>query len=148
MTLSLFGASLSFFLYNFQSLILFRLKVSFLGRKIYTFLNKKWFFDKLYNELFGQFFFKFGYTISYKAIDRGTFEIIGPTGLSSVALNIAHKLHKAQTGSLYHYTLLIVTTFALILSLRQIWLLFDYNIDYRGLVLIVMTLFFILSSKE
>ena len=147
-TLSLFGASLSFFLYNFQSLILFRLKVSFLGRKIYTFLNKKWFFDKLYNELFGQFFFKFGYTISYKAIDRGTFEIIGPTGLSSVALNIAHKLHKAQTGSLYHYTLLIVTTFALILSLRQIWLLFDYNIDYRGLVLIVMTLFFILSSKE
>jgi NADH-ubiquinone oxidoreductase chain 5 len=147
-TLSLFGASLSFFLYNFQSSILFRLKVSFLGRKIYTFLNKKWFFDKLYNELFGQFFFKFGYTISYKAIDRGTFEIIGPTGLSSVALNIAHKLHKAQTGSLYHYTLLIVTTFALILSLRQIWLLFDYNIDYRGLVLIVMTLFFILSSKE
>ena len=147
-TLSLFGASLSFFLYNFQSLILFRLKVSFLGRKIYTFLNKKWFFDKLYNELFGQFFFKFGYTMSYKAIDRGTFEIIGPTGLSSVALNIAHKLHKAQTGSLYHYTLLIVTTFALILSLRQIWLFFDYNIDYRGLVLIVITLFFILSSKE
>jgi NADH-ubiquinone oxidoreductase chain 5 len=147
-TLSLFGASLSFFLYNFQSSILFRLKVSFLGRKIYTFLNKKWFFDKLYNELFGQFFFKFGYTISYKAIDRGTFEIVGPTGLSSVALNIAHKLHKAQTGSLYHYTLLIVTTFALILSLRQVWLLFDYNIDYRGLVLIVMTLFFTLSSKE
>jgi NADH-ubiquinone oxidoreductase chain 5 len=147
-TLSLFGASLSFFLYNFQSLILFRLKVSFWGRKVYTFLNKKWFFDKLYNELFGQFFFKFGYTISYKAIDRGTFEIIGPTGLSSVVLNIAHKLHKAQTGSLYHYTLLILTTFALILSLRQTWLFFEYNIDYRGLILIFITLFFILSSKE
>jgi NADH-ubiquinone oxidoreductase chain 5 len=147
-TLSLFGASLSFFLYNFQSLILFRIKISFLGRKIYTFLNKKWFFDKLYNELFGQFFFKFGYTMSYKAIDRGTFEVIGPTGLSSVALNIAHKLHKAQTGSLYHYTLLILATFALILSLRQIWLFFEYNIDYRGLVLTFIILFFILSSKE
>ena len=147
-TLSIFGASLSFFLYNFQSSILFKIKTSFLGRKVYTFLNKKWFFDKLYNELFGQFFFKFGYTMSYKAIDRGTFEIIGPTGLSSVALNIAHKLHKAQTGSLYHYTLLILTTLALILVLRQIWLIFDYNIDYRGLVLTFITLFFILSSKK
>jgi NADH-ubiquinone oxidoreductase chain 5 len=146
--LSIFGASLSFFLYNFQSSILFQIKTSFLGRKVYTFLNKKWFFDKLYNELFGQFFFKFGYTMSYKAIDRGTFEIIGPTGLSSVALNIAHKLHKAQTGSLYHYTLLILTTIALILAFRQIWLIFDYSIDYRGLVLVFITLFFILSSKK
>merc|ERR1712124_68285 len=115
-TLSLFGASLSFVLYNFQSSILF---------------NKKWFFDKLYSELFGQFFFKFGYTISYKSIDRGAFEIMGPAGLSAVASNVAYKLHKAQTGSLYHYTLLILTTVALVLSMRQIWLIFEYNIDYR-----------------
>ena len=147
-TLSLCGAGLSFFLYNFQSSILFQIKTSYFGRKIYSFLNKKWFFDKLYNELFGQFFFKFGYSISYKAIDRGTFEIIGPTGLSTVALNVAHKLHKAQTGSLYHYTLLILTTIALILSFRHLWLLFEYQIDYRSLVLIFITLFFILSSKK
>ena len=147
-TLSLCGAGLSFFLYNFQSSILFQIKISYFGRKIYSFLNKKWFFDKLYNELFGQFFFKFGYSISYKAIDRGTFEIIGPTGLSTVALNVAHKLHKAQTGSLYHYTLLILTTIALILSFRHLWLLFEYQIDYRSLVLIFITLFFILSSKK
>lgn len=147
-TLSLFGAGLSFFLYNFQSAILVYIKTSFIGRKIYSFLNKKWFFDKIYNELFGQFFFKFGYTMSYKAIDRGTFEIIGPTGLSSVALNVANKLHKAQTGSLYHYTLMILATTAIILSLRQCWLIFEYNIDYRGLILIFITFFFILSSKD
>ena len=147
-TLSLFGAGLSFFLYNFQSSILFYIKTSFVGRKIYSFLNKKWFFDKIYNEVFGQFFFKFGYNISYKAIDRGTFEIIGPTGLSTVALNIAHKLHKAQTGSLYHYTLIILTTVSAILSLRQCWLIFEYNIDYRGLILIFVTFFFILNSKD
>jgi NADH-ubiquinone oxidoreductase chain 5 len=147
-TLSLLGAGLSFFLYNFQSSILFYIKTSFLGRKVYSFLNKKWFFDKIYNELFGQFFFKFGYTMSYKAIDRGTFEIIGPTGLSTVALNVAHKLHKAQTGSLYHYTLMILTTLAVILSLRHCWLVLGYNLDYRGLILIFITFFVILSSKE
>jgi len=98
-TLSIFGACLSFVLYNFQSSILFNIKISSLGRKVYTFLNKKWFFDKLYNELFGQFFFKFGYTISYKSVDRGAFEIMGPAGLSTVASNVAHKLHPAQTQS-------------------------------------------------
>jgi len=146
-TLSLLGASLSFFLYNFQSSILFSLKTSVLGRKIYTFLNKKWFFDKIYNECFGQFFFKFGYSMSYKNIDRGTFEIIGPTGLSSVALKTAHQLHKAQTGSLYHYTLIILTTLALMLCLRELWVVFGFALDYRGLVLIAVTAFFLTKSK-
>ena len=147
-TLSISGAILSFILYNFQSSILFHVKTSFIGRKVYTFLNKKWFFDKMYNELFGQFFFKFGYSMSYKSIDRATFEIIGPTGLSSVAIKTAHQLHKAQTGSLYHYTLIILTAFTLMLCARHIWSVFGYNFDYRGLVLIVITLFFLSSSNR
>jgi NADH-ubiquinone oxidoreductase chain 5 len=146
-TLSLLGASLSFFLYNFQSHILFAVKTSVLGRKVYTFLNKKWFFDKIYNECFGQFFFKFGYSMSYKNIDRGTFEIIGPTGLSSVVLKTAHQLHKAQTGSLYHYTLVILTTIALILCLRHFWVVFTNILDYRNLVLIIVAAFFLTNSK-
>jgi NADH-ubiquinone oxidoreductase chain 5 len=146
-TLSLLGASLSFFLYNFQSHILFAVKTSPLGRKVYTFLNKKWFFDKIYNECFGQFFFKFGYSMSYKNIDRGTFEIIGPTGLSSVVLKTAHQLHKAQTGSLYHYTLVILTAIALILCLRHFWVVFTNILDYRNLVLIIVAAFFLTNSK-
>jgi hypothetical protein len=45
-------------------------------------------FDKIYNEYFGQFFFKFGYSVSYKFIDRGIFEILTNV-LSLVSLNIA-----------------------------------------------------------
>jgi NADH-ubiquinone oxidoreductase chain 5 len=104
--LSLLGAFLAFILYNFRSNILFTLKMSWLGKKIYNFLNRKWFFDKIYNEYFGQFFFKFGYSISYKFIDRGIFEILGPTGLSSTALKIGSNLHNMQTGYIYHYTFL------------------------------------------
>ncbi|MBE0439325.1 MAG: NADH-quinone oxidoreductase subunit L [Gammaproteobacteria bacterium] len=146
-TLSLLGATLSFLLYNFQSSVLFSLKTSVLGRKVYTFLNKKWFFDKIYNECFGQFFLKFGYSMSYKNIDRGTFEIIGPTGLSSVALRTANQLHKAQTGSLYHYTLIILATIALILCFKELWFVFGYALDYRTLILIVITAFFLTKSK-
>ena len=147
-TLSLLGAGLSFFLYNFQSNVLFHLKTSTLGRKIYTFLNKKWFFDKIYNECFGQFFFKFGYSMSYKYIDRGAFEIIGPTGLSSIALKTAYQLHRSQTNSLYHYTLIILTAIASVLCFRQIWSLFEYNVDYRGFIIIFIALFFVISSKD
>jgi NADH-ubiquinone oxidoreductase chain 5 len=147
-TLSLLGASLSFILYNFQSSILFYIKTSFIGRKIYNFLNKKWFFDKIYNECFGQFFFKFGYSMSYKSIDRGTFEIIGPTGLSSVSIKIANQLHKAQTGSLYHYTLIILTMIAAMLCLKHLWVFFGYTLDYRVFVLVIVTLFFIATSKK
>ena len=142
-TFSILGASLSFFLYNFQSNILFSLKTSFLGRKIYTFLNKKWFFDKIYNEYVSQFFFKFGYSVSYKAIDRGIFEILGPTGLSSVALKTANSIHKAQTGSLYHYALIILTAIALLLTFRDFWLVFAYTLDYRYVILTFIALFFV-----
>ena len=77
---------------------MFVVKTSFVGKKIYNFLNKKWFFDKVYNEFIGQFFFKFGYSVSYKFIDRGIFEILGPTGLSSIALKVSSNLHRMQTG--------------------------------------------------
>ena len=70
----------SFCLYHLKLDLLFKLKTSFIGKKIYNFLNRKWFFDKIYNEYFGQFFFKFGYSISYKFVDRGVFEILDPTG--------------------------------------------------------------------
>jgi len=64
--LSLFGVILAFIFYNFRLKLLFKIKTSLIGKKIYNFFNRKWFFDKLYNEYFGQFFLKFGYSISYK----------------------------------------------------------------------------------
>lgn len=85
--------------------------------------------------------------MSYKNIDRGIFEIMGPTGLSLVALKTAHQLHKAQTGSLYHYTLMILTTVALILCLRELWVVLGHNLDYRGLILVAVTALFLTKSK-
>lgn len=117
--LSLFGVFSAFFLYHFQSSLLFQLKTSFFGQKIYNFLNRKWFFDKLYNEYLGQFFFKFGFSISYKFIDRGIFEILGPTGLSLTALKVSAGLHKMQTGFIYHYTFIILIGITFLFGFRE-----------------------------
>ena len=63
--LSLLGFFSALFLYAFRADLLFKIKTSALGKKIYNFLNRKWFFDKIYNEYFSQFFFKLGFSVSY-----------------------------------------------------------------------------------
>jgi NADH-ubiquinone oxidoreductase chain 5 len=146
--LSLLGFISAFLLYNFKSKLLFLIKTSSFGKKTYKFLNRKWFFDKLHNEYFGQFFFKFGYSTSYKFVDRGIFEILGPTGLSTIALKIGSNLHKMQSGFIYHYTLLILLGATLIFSLRQFWLIFGFFIDYRLFILIFIIFFFYINLNE
>jgi len=103
--LSITGASLALFFYTFSSKDLYLLKTSIIGRKLYNFLNKKWFFDKVYNEYFNQVFLKFGYHVSYKIIDRGFIEMVGPFGLSKTVLKKSQSLSQLQTGSVYDYAL-------------------------------------------
>ena len=53
--LSLLGVSSAFLLYLLGSKILVQLKMSSKGKRIYNFFNKKWFFDKFYNEYISLF---------------------------------------------------------------------------------------------
>ena len=145
--LSLLGATLSFLLYSFGSRLLVQLKFSVLGKKIYHFFNKKWFFDKVYNEQIGQFFFTISYTITYKIIDRGIIEIFGPMGLSSIITKKAGYIAKMQSGYLYHYTFLILTGLTLILGLRQFWIFVGSFADFKIFILFFMLSFFLVNKK-
>lgn len=146
--LSILGVISAFLLYTYFFKFLFLLKTSFLGKKIYNFFNRKWFFDKIYNELLGQFFFKFGYSVSYKFVDRGIFEILGPTGLTIFFSKIAFNIHKMQSGYLYHFTFSILVSITSLLLIRKMWLLFNYSIDYKIFVLFFISFFFLISFKE
>lgn len=144
--LSLCGATSSFLLYTFGSQLLFRSKISFLGKKIYNFLNKKWFFDKVYNESIGQFFFKFGYNVSYKIIDRGIIEMFGPMGLSKSISSNARAISSLQTNYLYHTTLMILIGSTLLLGARQFWAIFGEITDFRLFILFFVSSFFLITS--
>jgi NADH-ubiquinone oxidoreductase chain 5 len=149
--LSLLGFFLALILYTFHTKLLFSIKISFFGKKFYNFLNKKWFFDKIYNEFLNQFFFKFGYSISYKFIDRGIFEMLGPTGLSTVILKIGTNLHKMQSGFIYHYTLIILIGATLMLGSRQLCIIFGESntfIDFRLFSVIFVLFVFLVSSSN
>lgn len=144
--LSILGVFVAFYLYVYNSKILYFIKISLFGKKIYNFFNRKWFFDKIYNEYFNQFFFKTGYTISYKFIDRGIFEILGPTGLSLIALKTGYIFHKMQTGFIYHYILIVLIGITLMLGLKEIWVTLGFFLDYRLYFLLFFVYFYILEN--
>lgn len=146
--LSLFGVFSAYLLYVFGSSFLFKIKTSTIGSRIYVFFNRKWFFDKLYNEYFGQFFFKFGYSISYKFIDRGVFEILGPTGISLLAMRISSNIHKLQSGYVYHYNLIVLISITVLFGLREIWLLIGFSIDYNIFIILFFLMFFLINCEN
>ena len=146
--LSLTGATTSFMLYTFGNKLLFQTKVSKVGMRLYNFFNKKWFFDKVYNEYISQFFFRFGYNVSYKTVDRGIFEIFGPMGLSTVITKNALALHRLQSGYIYHYTFVILIGSTLMLGMRQFWTVFGDFVDYRTFIIFLIAGFFMTSEEK
>jgi NADH-ubiquinone oxidoreductase chain 5 len=78
---------------------------------IYTFLNKKWHFDQITNELIAFRFMNFGYSLSFKMLDKGLIEQVGPTGIASTILNVSFNFTGFQSGLLYHIILFFLTSF-------------------------------------
>ena len=145
--LSLLGTISSFLLYSFRYKFLFQFKISFLGKKVYIFFNRKWFFDKIYNEYFGQFFFKFGYSVSYKFIDRGIFELLGPTGLSLTTTGLGSYLYRNQTGYMYHYMYSILVCLTSLLVLK-IFFFNGFFTDNRFFLIFFFSLFSVYGFND
>ena len=150
--LSLLGTASAFLFYRYQNKLLFQIKMSSVGKVVYNFLTKKWFFDKVYNEQVGQFFFNFGYLISYKIIDRGIFEILGPHGFASILSRISSYVFKAQTGFIYHYTFLFLTGLTFLLGLYQfnkiILGFYEFSFDVIKLFILFFIAFNFFKSKN
>jgi len=90
-------------------------KLGYIVRRIYAFLNGKYYFDIIYNHFIFQTGFKLGYSIS-KEIDRGAIELLGPYGLSNYLYNAGKNLAKLDTG--------VITTYSLYITIALISLLF------------------------
>lgn len=105
LVLSFSGVISSFLLYNNFNKTLYRVSTSKIGRKVYSFFNKKWFFDKVYNELLGQALFEFGFFVTSKQIDKGLLEFMGPKGISDIIKISSFIVTELQSGNLYHYLL-------------------------------------------
>jgi NADH-ubiquinone oxidoreductase chain 5 len=106
--MTIFGIFFAIIIYHvyekkFISLVFYK-KIYYL----YSFLVKKWYFDVIYNEFLVKNITSFGYYISFKSVDRGLLELIGPLGIIRILKIFIKKISLFQTGLIYHYIFFIV----------------------------------------
>ena len=140
--ISILGTSFAYILYSFGLRFFYRVKMENLRfRALYNFLVKKWYFDRIYNEIFVQNILYFSYEFVYKDLDRGLIEKVGPLGVIEVCSNISKLAVLLQTGLLSHY---LFSFFAILLLLGFSWV-FSSSIL---LVLSLTTILFIYIFSE
>lgn len=114
---SILGAFISYYLYqNYNSAIMY-----FSTNKkvivVYRFIAKRWYFDIIYNNYIVKNILDFSYKVSFKVLDRGFIEYIGPFGITYVLQKYSSDIAKVQSGNVYHYSFImaISTIFMLVL---------------------------------
>ena len=86
-----------------------------LGKVIYTFFNNKWNVDFVLNHYLAKPALRFGHDVTYKVIDRGLIEQLGPVGISNGLVNLTGWISKIQSGQIYNYAFSIFLATTLIL---------------------------------
>jgi NADH-ubiquinone oxidoreductase chain 5 len=139
----------SFFIYyNNYLFIKYNFFKIFLKYKwLYIFLIKKWYFDIVYNKFFVLNTINLGF-FTFKEIDRGLIEIIGPLGITRALNIIISKLTILRSGYLYHYLfLIIISILVLLLFWSSLILFFDYNVDIRFYLINIFIIIFFCNNK-
>lgn len=99
----------------------YAIKNSYIGRRLYMFLNKRWYFDKVYNDFISYVAMNFGYVVSFKAMDKGVLELCGPTGIAFTFSNFAKYLSTLQSGFIYHYAVFMLLGLTVLVAATSIW---------------------------
>jgi NADH-ubiquinone oxidoreductase chain 5 len=82
--------------YHLSSMVIYDRKID--NRLLYTFINRKWFFDKVYNEAVSQVVLHHGYHTTYNIVDRGMLERLGPEGITRTLYNTTAIMSTQMTG--------------------------------------------------
>jgi NADH-ubiquinone oxidoreductase chain 5 len=101
--ITILGALSSFLIYKYAINYYLCIKKTPFFKKCYNFFNKKWYFDRIYNQFVSQESLKNSYHFFYKTIDRGILEKIGPHGLISYIIYFVKKIKSYQSGHIIDY---------------------------------------------
>jgi hypothetical protein len=69
---------------------------------LFTFFNKKFFFDTVYVAFFSKIFISV-YHVLVKSLDKGFFEVTVPLFVTTFVSEISRRLRFLQSGFIYHY---------------------------------------------
>jgi NADH-ubiquinone oxidoreductase chain 5 len=107
------GIFLATYQYTIGFNTLFNIKKYELGRSRYIFLNRKWFFDKVYNEWVALPLLKSAYTQTYQNIDRGLIELYGPNGIYKELANQSDSFKNSSQGFVFRNLFIMIATLSL-----------------------------------
>ena len=74
--------------------------------------------------------------------------MLGPTGLSSLISQTSKSLHKAQTGSLYHYTLIILFGLTVLVCYKSFLTFFLNDQFLASFILILITCTLLANERK
>jgi NADH-ubiquinone oxidoreductase chain 5 len=114
--ITLLGLISAYYVYAFGVFDYFQLKTNKTFKALVTYFNKKWYFDRIYNEFIVQKILKSSYYYFYQDVDRGLIEKIGPSGISENINVFAQNIKYYQTGQVLNY-LTYFAFFALLIIL-------------------------------
>lgn len=142
---SISGAILSFLIYNYFKLGLSNLIFYLDFFYFYKFLNKKWYFDNIYNKFITYKLLDFSYNISFKLLDRGYFELLGPLGLVRIFNLFSTRISFLQTGLIYHYLLIVFISFIIF----TLWYttFFFFFMDVEIIFILILTYIYYIQKK-
>jgi proton-translocating NADH-quinone oxidoreductase chain L len=127
LNLSVLGAVLAYFFYAFKIDFIYTIKKQKNFKRVYTFFNKKWYFDRFYNEIIIQPFLNISYNFSYKDIDRGLIEKLGPSGIIESVSQFSLFFKPIQSGFIFHYLLIFIFSIIFFIFFLTFFNLFSFS---------------------
>ncbi|GJP30468.1 hypothetical protein CLOM_g2357, partial [Closterium sp. NIES-68] len=124
------------------------LKTSRFGQNIYSFLNKRWLFDKVFNDFLVKACLWFGYEVSFKTLDKGVFEILGPSGISTTLRELAADFSKIQTGFIAHYAFVMLIGLTVFITIFGLWDLISFWVDNRLYFILLISALFMSRDRN
>lgn len=100
---SLTGAFLAFLFYGFAAKLLSDFLNTNIGQFFYVLLTNKWHINQIYNNYIAKPVLNMGHDITYKVLDRGYIEFVGPMGLTRGITYITKQISALQSGWVYSY---------------------------------------------
>ena len=118
--ISLLGLILATIIYEYFTKYLNNLINNNFFRELYMFLNKKWYFDKLYSESIYQKVLFMSYNPLYAVFDKGIFNVLGPRVLNNTLEDLSTKTSEIQPGFFYHYALIFLISITLLIIISSV----------------------------
>ena len=118
--LSMLFAILALYLFEKKPLWLLRFNTSNIGQNIYRFFNQRYWFELIYNRCIVKGTLYIGY-VTNTILDRGAFELIGPSGAVAGLYKISNYFASFDSGSIARYAFVM---FSGLLFMLLTWIMF------------------------